>query len=113
MTNEEILTKMEEEIHLRGLSHHTREEYITRAKLTMQYFNRSLKELTEQDLREFILYLLNEKKFSSGSFNGYNSAIRFDYGYNYCRCHDSYRCFKSINFTKPEIRLNVCRYLTF
>lgn len=80
MTNEEILAKMEEEIHLRGLSHHTRDEYITRAKITMQYFKRPLDELTERDLREFLLHLLDEKKLSSGSVNGYNSAIRFVYG---------------------------------
>jgi len=52
---------MEEKIHLRGLSHHTRDEYITRAKILMQYFNRPLEELTEQELRKILLYLLDEK----------------------------------------------------
>jgi len=80
MTNEDILTKMEEEIHLRGLSRHTREEYITRTRIAMQYFNCPLEDLNEQDLRQFLLYLLDEKKLSSGSVNGYNSALRFVFG---------------------------------
>lgn len=32
MTNEEILQKLEEEIHLRGFSPHTHEEYMLRVK---------------------------------------------------------------------------------
>jgi len=80
MTNEDILSKMEEEIHLRGLSRHTREEYITRTRIAMRYFNCPLEDLNEQNLRQFLLYLLDEKKLSSGSVNGYNSALRFVYG---------------------------------
>ena len=32
MTNEEILQKLEEEVHLRGFSNHTYEEYMCHAK---------------------------------------------------------------------------------
>jgi site-specific recombinase XerD len=80
MTNEEILQKLEEEIHLRGYSPHTHEEYMLRAKSLMLYTNRPLEELTEQDLRAYLLYLVDVKKLSAASVNGYNSALRFLYG---------------------------------
>ena len=48
MTNEEILQKLGEEIHLRGFSPHTHEEYMLRAKSLMLYTNRPLEELTER-----------------------------------------------------------------
>lgn len=57
MTNEELLQKLEEEILLRGFSPHTQEEYVIRTKLLMRYANRPLEELTEQDLRAYLLYL--------------------------------------------------------
>ena len=80
MTNEEILQKLEEEIHLRGFSHHTREEYMIRARLLMHYADCPLEELSEQDLRAYLLYLLDVKKLSAATVNVYNSAIRFLYG---------------------------------
>ncbi len=80
MTNEEILQNLEEEIHLRGFSHHTREEYMIRAKLLMLYADRPLEDLTELDLRAYLLYLLDVKKLSASTVNVYNSAIRFLYG---------------------------------
>jgi site-specific recombinase XerD len=80
MTNEEILQKLEEEILLRGLSPHTLEEYMIRAKSFILYVNRPLEELTEQDIRVYLLYLLNVKKLSAASVNGYNSALRFLFG---------------------------------
>ena len=80
MTNEEILQKLEEEIHLRGFSPHTLEEYVTRAKLLMRYADRPLEEFTELDLRAYLLYLLDVKKLSPATVNVYNSAIRFLYG---------------------------------
>ena len=80
MTNEVILQKLEEEIHLRGFSHHTHEEYMIRAKSFMLYANRLLEELAEQDIRAYLLYLLDVKKSSVASVNGYNSALRFLYG---------------------------------
>ena len=75
-----ILQKLEEEIHLRGFSHHTHEEYMIRAKSFMLYANRLLEELTEQEIRAYLLYLLDVKKLSVASVNGNNSALRFLYG---------------------------------
>jgi site-specific recombinase XerD len=51
-----------------------------RAKSLMLYTNRPLEDLTEQDLRAYLLYLLDVKKLSAASVNGYNSALRFLYG---------------------------------
>ena len=77
MTNEDILQKLEEEVHLRGFSPHTHEEYMFRAKSFMLYANRPLEELTEQDIRAYLIYLIDVKKSSGASVNGYNSALRF------------------------------------
>ena len=80
MTNEEILQKLEEEVHLRGFSSHTHEEYMFRVKSFMLYANCPLEELTEQDIRAYLLYLIDVKKLSGASVNGYNSALRFLFG---------------------------------
>lgn len=69
MTNEEVLQKIEEEIHLRGFSRHTREEYMIRAKLLMCYADHPLEELSVQDLHAYLLYLLYVKKLSPATVN--------------------------------------------
>lgn len=81
MTNEEIIQKAREEITLRGLSPWTEKEYMDKLRVLLLYFeNRPLEEMTETDLRNFLLYLMNVKKLSSASVNIYNSAFRFIFG---------------------------------
>lgn len=81
MTNEELLQLMEDEISLRGLSPWTRREYIQKAHVLMRYFSpRPLADITDSELRSFLLYQKNVLKRSSGTVNVYNSTCRFIFG---------------------------------
>lgn len=81
MTNCEIIEKTKEEIKLRGLTATTEVEYLKKLTVFMKYWeNQRMKEMSEVEIREFLLYLLNEKQNSSSTVNAYNSALRFVFG---------------------------------
>ena len=81
MTNEEIITKMKEDMKMRGFSHYTEDSYLRKAKDVMEYFSgRELEEVTVEELRNYLLkYLREGKNLSERSVNYYNSVIRFVY----------------------------------
>ena len=74
---EQILSRMKEDILLRGLSRNTLESYTLNARIFLEYCNRPAEQLNEHDIRNFLLYLINEKKSSPGTVNCYSAAIRF------------------------------------
>ncbi len=80
MTQEEVLEKLRFDTQLRGLSIHTQEEYLTKAKAFQNHFGKPATEMGIEELRTFLHYLKTEKKLSSGSINTYNSGLRFLYG---------------------------------
>lgn len=81
MTNEELLQRMEDEIALRGLSPWTRREYIQKAQVLIHYFSpKLLSEVSDSELRSFLLYQKNVLKRAPGTVNVYNSACRFIFG---------------------------------
>jgi len=74
---EQILIRMKEDILLRGLAKNTLESYTLCAKIFLEYCNRPAEELNENDIRNFLWYLINEKNASPGTVNSYSAAIRF------------------------------------
>ena len=80
MTNEQIISKMKEDMKMRGFSHWTEESYLGKTKDIMRYFKKTIEEVTIEELRKFLLkHLREEKKLSERSVNYYNSVIRFIY----------------------------------
>ena len=80
MTNEEVYQRAYDEIKLRGLSPHTVEEYLGKLTAFLRYFdNRPIDSMGEEEIREFLLHLLDSGK-SSSTVNIYNSALRFIFG---------------------------------
>ena len=80
MTNEEIICKTKEEFKLRGLSKNTEDEYLgVLQRFARHYNNRPLESMGENEIRRFLLYLIDSQK-SSGTVNIHNSALRFIYG---------------------------------
>ena len=80
MTNEQIISKMKEDMKMRGFSHWTEESYLGKTKDIIKYFRKPLEEVTIEELRNFLLkYLREERKLSERSVNYYNSVIRFIY----------------------------------
>jgi len=62
---------------LRGLSKNTLESYTLNARIFLEYCNRPVEQLNEYDIRNFLWYLINEKKASPETANTYSAAIRF------------------------------------
>lgn len=75
--NELVLSRLSEDILLRGLSKNTLESYTIRARIFLEYCNRPAEQLDVDDIRNFLQYLIHEKKSSPGTVNIYSAAIRF------------------------------------
>lgn len=80
MVDEELLKRLKQDIQLRGNSQSTMDEYVHRIRKFMIYSKRPLQELHEADVKNFLLYLIEERNLKKFSVNTYNSAIRFLYG---------------------------------
>lgn len=81
MCNEEILKHMKEDMTFRGLAERTKKSYIWRVSRYMNFHKgKDIEKLTEDDIRDFLKYLVEECKNKRRDVNTYNSAIRFMYG---------------------------------
>jgi site-specific recombinase XerD len=74
-----IRDKMTADLDLRGFASTTKKEYLQRAQNFVAYHQRPPTELGEQEVREFLLYLVNEKKTGSATQHLYIAAIKFLY----------------------------------
>jgi|LSQX01.1.fsa_nt_gb site-specific recombinase XerD len=80
MTNDEVLLKLEEDVRLRGFTSATLDRYLTNAKVFLRHFEgRQIVDLNEHDIRDFLKYLMNDKKLTAATVNNYNGVIRFIY----------------------------------
>jgi hypothetical protein len=77
MTNEEILFKLRQDIRLRGLSSATEEEYLMAVTTFIRFYDgRPIFHMAEQEIRNYLVYLLDVKKLTPASINVRNSALR-------------------------------------
>jgi integrase/recombinase XerD len=74
-----ILERMQEDIRLRGLSSSTETEYLDRVNAFLHWAGKTAEDMDEQDIRQFLKYLINERQLSASSVNIHNSALRFLY----------------------------------
>jgi site-specific recombinase XerD len=70
---------MIDDMQLRHLAASTQRQYIAYVAGFAKYFGKSPEELDIEAVRQYQLYLLNERKFSPESVNQYISAIKFLY----------------------------------
>jgi site-specific recombinase XerD len=80
MTREAILAKLKADLELRGRSEETIKEYESKARLFQDYYGKPADQMGEQEIIDYLYYLLTEKKLSQTSVNTYNSGLRFLYG---------------------------------
>ncbi|EKN62804.1 tyrosine-type recombinase/integrase [Schinkia azotoformans] len=69
---------------LKGSPESTKESYSRRMQAFTKYLqenNKSIENMTHEDVQQYILYLKKEKGLSAGTINNYISAIRFFYTY--------------------------------
>jgi len=71
--------KMKEEMVLVGLAQSTQDRYLYVVTHLQKYYDKSPDKLSEEEIRGYLLYLLNDKKFSPNSYNVHIYALRFFY----------------------------------
>ncbi|MEL7535259.1 MAG: phage integrase N-terminal SAM-like domain-containing protein, partial [Bacteroidota bacterium] len=82
LTNEQKaeLNKMKEQMQLENKAHNTIRTYLSQIKLFWMYYSAKLPhEITESEIRRYLLYLVNERKVSESYHNQAINAIKFYY----------------------------------
>ena len=80
MTNSQLLKKLSQDMKMRNFSHYTYDTYMSKTKEMIKHFDKTLEEVTIEELRNFwYKYLVNERKLADRTINYYNSIIRFVY----------------------------------
>ncbi|MCC6342399.1 MAG: site-specific integrase [Bryobacterales bacterium] len=71
--------RMIEDMQLRGLAPQTQRGYVLHVAAFARYFGKSPAVLDQEAIRQYLLYLLNEKKMSPEGINQQVSALKFLY----------------------------------
>lgn len=71
--------QMKGDLELRGLSRNTQEIYLNQVRDFSRYFNRSPLHLGEREIKEYLLYLIREKRASYSRVNQCYCALKFLY----------------------------------
>ncbi len=71
--------QMVADLQLRGLTPKTQRIYLREVSNFAKYFNKSPEKLGENELKEYLLYLLNERKLSAGTYRFYYQGLKFLY----------------------------------
>lgn len=72
---EQMLTDLQ----LKGITPGVQKKYLREVSNLAKYFGKSPEELGEQEVKEYLVYLLEERKLSRGTYRNYVSGIKFFY----------------------------------
>lgn len=75
----ELRQKMIEDLRLRNVAQNTVVCYVRAVRQYAEFFGRSPDKLDAKHLRQYLLYLIEEKKVSQGTYNQKVAALRFFY----------------------------------
>lgn len=67
------------DLQLSGAKPRTQKTYLREVENLAKYFNRSPEELGEAELKEYLLYLINKRHLSEGTFRFYVAGLKFLY----------------------------------
>lgn len=71
--------EMSADLHLKGLAPTTQKAYLREVGNLSDYFGKPPYELGEGEIKEYLLYLLHERKVSEGTYRYYWSGLKFFY----------------------------------
>jgi hypothetical protein len=74
-----IRDKMDEDLKLRGLADGTREAYLRYAQAFVAHYRRPPTEMGREEIRGFLLHLVDERKLSASTYNVYAASVKFLY----------------------------------
>ena len=77
MTEEQAIQRMWEDIRFRNLSNSTYKNYTRNIRNFFAFCRKPIEELDENDIRNFLHYLIDEKKYAPTTVNQSSAAIRF------------------------------------
>jgi integrase/recombinase XerD len=75
----ELRRRMKEDLQLAGYSPRTVASYIDTVRVLANHYHRSPDLITEDEIRRFFLYMINERKSSASSITVYLCGIKFFY----------------------------------
>lgn len=67
------------DLQLKGLTPKTQKIYLREVSNYAKYFGKSPEELGEKELRQYLLYLLNDRKLAKGTYRFYYQGLKFLY----------------------------------
>jgi integrase/recombinase XerD len=71
--------KMLEDLQLRGITPRTQKRYIREVRDLANYFKKSPEELAEEEVKKYLVHLLEDRKLSTGTYKNYVAGIKFLY----------------------------------
>ena len=75
----QLRTRFIEDMQLRGLSENTVKSYVRAVRQYAEFFDKSPDQLSSEQVRQYLLYLINEKNVAQGTYNQVLAAIRLLY----------------------------------
>ena len=99
--------KLIEDMQLRGLSTSTQENYVRVVRQLAGYYEKSPDRISEEELRQYFLYLSQVRKVSRSTFQIALSAIKFFYEYTLQRQWATLELVKPIREKKLPVVLSV------
>ena len=75
----ELRRRMIEDMQLAGLTSGTQDTYVRSIQILAQYYHRSPDQLTDEQVRDFFLYLMRERGLAKATLINYRAAIKFFY----------------------------------
>jgi site-specific recombinase XerD len=95
--------QMKADLQLNGFKPNTQRTYLREVSNFARYFDKSPEELGKEDVKEYLLHLMNDKKLSQGTFKSYVSGIKFLYNTTLNR----QEVVQDIKYPKAKIKLPV------
>jgi len=71
--------RMVEDLQLRGLSEKTQDAYVRAVRQLAEHYGKSPDRINEEELRQYLLYLKNDKQVASSTLNVTLNGIKFFY----------------------------------
>jgi integrase/recombinase XerD len=71
--------RMREDLQLRGLAPKTQQCYLEAVKHLAQHYRRAPDQISEEEIRQYFLYLINEKQVAESTLRIHLYGIRFFY----------------------------------
>ena len=81
MNLQNFLDRMLQDLQLRGMSKPTQDNYVRSVRKISEYYDKTPDQITEEEIREYFLYLKNVRKFGRSASTLAMCGLKFFYTY--------------------------------